>query len=257
MGCGGTISISIKEALGMEGSGERKKHYSDEEWADLARQVGSQEQMEAMQSHLKQCRKCEKVFSMWQRVNEIAHRRQAAEPSETVVRTVKGMYALHGMKARRPMESLVAELLFDSLQGPLQVGVRSSGTAARQLLFGSGEYRIDLRIEPKMDSEKVALVGQVLNAANPDKTVDSAPVALVRGGKVLAKSLTNNLGEFQLEYDLEPHYELRVTLPGNAQMIVPLVEPAAGGTTERPQVAVLSGFMNAPQGSKKSTRKKE
>jgi len=241
----------------MKRSGDRKGHFTTEEWADLAREVGSQEQRQAMESHLKHCKKCEKVFSMWQRVNEIAHRRQATDPPDATVRSVKGMYAIHGPKARRPIKSLVAELLFDSFQSPLQAGVRSSGAAARQLLFGSGEYRVDLRIEPQMDSEKVVLVGQVLNAANPDKTVDSASVALVRGGKVLAKSLTNNLGEFQLEHDLKSNFELRVTLPGNAQMIVPLVEPAAGGTTDRPEDAAASGFTDAPQGLKNSTRKKD
>jgi hypothetical protein len=241
----------------MKRSGERKGHFTSEDWVDLARQAGSEDQRESMESHLKQCKKCLKAYSMWQRVNEIAHRDRASEPPDAAVRTVKGMYAIHGPKPRHSLESLAAKLLFDSFQSPTLAGVRSTGTEARQLLFGSGEYRVDLRIEPQMDSEKVTLVGQVLNSANPDKTVDSAPVALVRGGKVLAKSLTNHLGEFQLEYDLESRFELRITLPGNAQMTLPLVEPAAGGTSGLPEAAALSGLMNAPQGSKKSTRKKE
>jgi hypothetical protein len=240
----------------MKRPGDRKGHYSSEEWVDLARGVGSKDLKEAMEGHLKTCEKCSKVFSMWRRVNDIAHRQEGTEPPDAAVRTVKGMYAIHGPRPHHPLKTLAAQLLFDSLQIPLQAGIRSSGTDVRQLLFGSGGYRVDLRIEPQMDSDKVSLIGQVLNVANPGKTVVSAPVALVQGGKVLAKSLTNQLGEFQLEYDLESRSELKVTLPGNAQVSIPLVEPAAEGSRRAKDVAELSGFTNAPQAPKKSTRKK-
>ena len=56
---------------------------------------------------------------------------------------------------------------------------------SRQLLYGTGDYRIDVRIEARADSDKVAVVGQVLNSADPDENVGAVPVTLVRAGKVL------------------------------------------------------------------------
>ena len=59
------------------------------------------------------------------------------------------------------------ELLFDSFRAPILAGVGLHGAVVRQLLYGSATYRIDVRIEPQIDSEKVVLIGQILNSADP------------------------------------------------------------------------------------------
>jgi hypothetical protein len=114
--------------------------------------------------------------------------------------------------------------LFDSFLQPQLAGVRSSEITARQLLYGAGDYHIDIRIEPQEDSDKVALVGQVLNAADVENYIDQAPVILFQAGRVRAEVLTNCLGEFRLECDLESGLQLRIRLPQGTELRVPLVE---------------------------------
>jgi hypothetical protein len=203
------------------------KHFSLEEWADFARNVVRQDLKKAMETHLERgCKKCAKAFELWRRVTDVAQRQTAQEPSEATVRTVKGMYLLHGSRPPRSKKATLAELLFDSFRTPLAAGVRSATASHRQLLFGAGDYRVDVRIEPQEDSDRVSLVGQVLNASDPNERLASAPVVLSRGGKVVARCLTSQFGEFHLQCGLESKYQLRVELPGKTGLAIPLVEAA-------------------------------
>jgi hypothetical protein len=104
-------------------------------------------------------------------------------------------------------------------------GVRSAESASQQLLYGVGDYRIDVRIEPQMDSEKVVLIGQVLNSADPDERLAAAPVSLFTGRKMLAESVTSEFGEFQIECELAESFRLVVLLADGKQVSIPLVEP--------------------------------
>lgn len=201
----------------------KQEHLGLEEMADLARNIGPADRLKAMKRHVADCRKCAKANETWQRVAEAAHRLPASEPPEGTVRIAKALYAAHGPQKAKG-KSLVAQLLFDSSLAPVRVGVRSSAANPRQLLFGSGEYRVDLRIEPQDDADTVALLGQILHASNPGRNLGSVAVSLNEGRRVLAKSQTNSLGEFQLQCDLKPTLELRLMLP-DAQLAIPLVEP--------------------------------
>lgn len=197
-------------------------HFSLEEWADFARNVVKGDQKAAMQTHLESgCKPCAKVLGTWTRVREAATREKAYQPPESAVRTVKGLGAIH-----IPAQTSFARLLFDSFSNPIAAGVRSTATVARQLLYGIGAYRIDLRLEPQMDSDKVSLVGQILNSADPAKHAAAVPVVLLKGRKVLAESHTNGFGEFHLQCDLDGRLQLRLTLPHGSEVRIPLVEPA-------------------------------
>ena len=203
------------------------KHFSLEEWADFARNVVRQDLKKAMETHLESgCKKCAKAFELWRRVTDVARRQSAQEPPESTVRTAKGMYLLHGFRRPPSKKATLAELLFDSFGAPLAAGVRSATAANRQLLFGAGDYRVDVRIEPQEDSDRVSLVGQVLNTSHPEERLASAPVVLSTGGKVVSRCLTNQFGEFHLQCGPERKYQLRVELPGRAALAVPLTEAA-------------------------------
>ncbi|MGH9736002.1 MAG: hypothetical protein ACRD8A_15600 [Candidatus Acidiferrales bacterium] len=202
----------------------KKGHFALEELADLARNIGSADRLKAMKQHVADCRKCARASETWQRVARAAHRLPASEPPAGTVRIAKALYSTHEPRKARGPKSLVAQLLFDSSIAPAQAGVRSSTANPRQLLFGSGEYRVDLRIEPQDDADTVALLGQILHASNPGKNLGAVAVSLNEGRRVLAQSQTNCLGEFQLECDLKPTLELRLMLP-DMQLAIPLVEP--------------------------------
>ncbi|MFZ3216561.1 MAG: hypothetical protein WA192_10925 [Candidatus Acidiferrales bacterium] len=210
------------------------RHYSLEKWVDFVRDVIGEAERTEMQNHLQVgCAECSKELSMWQRFQQFAGRESVFAPPAGAARTVNAAFANRSAHRSGPANSEVVTLLFDSFRSPLLAGVRSSESASQQLLFGAGDYRIDVRIEPQMDSDKVVLIGQVLNSADPDERLSELPVNLLKGRKLLAESITTKFGEFQIECRLEGSLRLVVLLHGPLKVTLPLVEPVfkSGETT--------------------------
>jgi hypothetical protein len=202
------------------------RHYSLEKWVDFARNVIDEDEKVKMQNHLQTgCTACSKELCMWQRLQQVARGESVYAPPEGTVRTVNATFANRSAGKLRHAKSEVATLLFDSFRSPLLAGVRSAESTSQQLLYGVGDYRIDVRIEPQMDSEKVVLIGQVLNSADPDERLAAAPVSLFTGRKMLAESVTSEFGEFQIECELEESFRLVVLLSDGKEVSIPLVEP--------------------------------
>jgi hypothetical protein len=200
-------------------------HYSMENWVDFARGVVGAREKTAMQTHLNTgCKQCSKALNLWKHVHQVARQETALEPPDTAVRQMKAAMAIHGPRRQKGVALATAKLLFDSGLSPVQAGVRSSGSSARQLLFGVGTYRIDLRMEPQLDSDKVAVIGQVLHSTDPREGLGALPVALVKGRKVVAETITSKFGEFNLECDMDGHFHLRVKLPSE-ELQLALVDP--------------------------------
>jgi hypothetical protein len=209
------------------------RHFSLEQWIDFARNVIAPRERAEMESHLSQgCQQCSTTLKLWQRLYEGGKREAAYAPPDSVVGTVKGTFSIYGPRKVGRAGRAIASLLFDSARTPLVAGVRSAATTERQLLYGVSKYRIDVRIEPQHDSDKIALVGQILNSAAPGESIGAVPVRLCRGRQVLVESRTSPFGEFDLECELAKGLELRVTLP-KEELSVPLVEatitPAGSG----------------------------
>jgi hypothetical protein len=216
------------------------KHYSLEQWVDFARDVVSDKERVAMQAHLDEgCKECSKSAGLLKRVHNTARRERGYEPSDTSVRTAKGMFGIHGPRKARSGKSAILELLFDSSRVVLPAGVRSSAAAARQLLYGVGEFRVDVRIEPHGNSGAVSIIGQILDFANRGARLLEVPVALVSNRKILAESATNEFGEFHLECDRESDFHLRVKLPSK-EVSLPVVAPFTIGAADaaRPENSV-------------------
>lgn len=229
------------------------RHFSLEEWADFAREVVDRSTKELMQAHLDSgCTQCDEVLSTWTRIRQAAQRDESYAPPERATRLAKTLLPLHG-KTAKPS---IARLLYDSFRNPVVAGVRSASTTARQMLYGVGTYRIDLRMEPQMDSDKVSLMGQVLNSADPIKAGAQITVTLLRGNKILGESQTNALGEFHLECSLEGQLQLLLALPRARDVKIPLLVPSA------PTVVGQLDNTDSKQGNNKrsdkdvSTRKK-
>jgi hypothetical protein len=209
------------------------KHFSSEDWADFARDIAEWNPRTLIESHLRiECDECAKALRVWRRVRDAARREAAYGPPDEAVRTVKGNYAIHGERVGRRGRGKIAELLFDTLLGPLPEGVRSLTSTTRQMLFGAGDYRIDVRFESQ--PEKLFLFGQVLNSAAPEKQVEAAPVTLLKGRKVLAESQTSRLGEFHLACGPAAGLRLRIGLPYGGDVSIPLLEPAVGKSAGTP-----------------------
>lgn len=202
------------------------RHFGLEEWADFARDIADEERKSAMQNHLKSgCKECTKVVNLWQRVYEIGQRNSTYEPPASAVQSIKGLYVIHGGRAR-PKRTAVAQLLFDSFAAHQTSGTRSAVSTTRQLLYGAGEYHVDLRIEPQDDTEKVALIGQILNSKKPEEGISAAPVLLLKKQVVRGLSITNRFGEFHMLCELEQGLHLRFKLPQDTELSLPVLELA-------------------------------
>src|SRR6266540_3038463 len=136
---------------------------------------------------------------------------------------------------RRPKELLErvarkASLVFDSFRQPLPAGVRVIGPSARRLLYKAGRYRVRLRLEPGADSDRLSLVGQVLDEGVPKKPLHDLAVLVSSGGKTVDRTLTNRFGEFLLQPDPAMNLQLSVEAPeiGSFIVSVPSVERAGG-----------------------------
>jgi hypothetical protein len=233
------------------------KHYSLEKWVDFARSVIREDEKAEMQSHLNNgCAQCSKELNLWRRLRQVAQRESAYEPADGAVRTVNAIFANQRGHRTRNLKSGVAALLFDSFRSPLLAGMRSSGSATRQLLYAANNYRIDVRIEPQTDSEKVVLVGQVLNSADPDERLSQVPVALLKGRSVVAESVTSPFGEFQMEGALDGGFRLMVTLPGKREISLPLIEPMFSKGEQIPHSADANKVRGRSRVKKKGTRTK-
>ena len=204
------------------------RHFSSEKWADFVRSVLGQEEKATMQAHLDAgCAPCSEALAAWARVRDVAAREKEYQPPESAVRTLKGLLAIHG-KPRRAAD--VAAMLFDSLVTPAAVGVRSSAGAARQMLYGVDNYRIDLRLEPKTDSDAVSLVGQILISGEPARPVGQTAVALLQGRRIVSTSQTNEFGEFHVECEMTSSLRLQFVLPEGRIIRTPLIELSGAAT---------------------------
>jgi hypothetical protein len=231
-------------------------HFATEDWADFARGVVSPERKAAMESHLQEgCRRCSEVARMWQVVRSAAQRQSGLEPPDSAVRMAKLSYDQAPFV--KPPKPALADLLFDSFRAPLAAGVRSAASAVpRQMLYSAGTHRIDVRLEPKLDSDRVAVAGQVLDSAQPAKNLEGLPVRLFAGRKVLAASTTTRFGEFQFDAVKSEQLELRVGLASGGEVSASLVPSDVAADSRGIQYEDSVQERKKSEKSNKSTRKK-
>jgi len=198
-------------------------HFTLEDWVDFARVVAPMKQRKAMQQHLDQgCQKCSNTLKIWTQVLELASRESSYQPPESVVRWAKSLYQPHPREQKLPVAETLAQLLFDSVQQPLLAGVRGGEASARQLVYGDGGFRVDLRMDRIRGTKRSFTVGQVLNTAKLTEYMANLRVVIRHGENILAQSTTNAYGEFDLEFDAAKDIQLIFEVGENRLLVVPL-----------------------------------
>lgn len=172
------------------------KHFSESDWTDFVRSVISPATRMNMQHHIDDgCTKCSATLQLWQSVCAIAQQESAFVPPDGVVRIVTSAFS-----AMAPQPKRGFRLLFDSDMQPLTAGIRGS-VSARQFLYETDDFYIDLRLEPRRETARACVVGQVLNRADKSRSTEGIAVQVKRGKQPLAETKANRFGEFQLEFD--------------------------------------------------------
>ena len=191
------------------------KHFSDECWADFVRGTGAQVTHTAMQEHMNEgCAQCAAALATWRDVFTLAQREFDLMPPNDIVRIVKSQFA------GAPTESRGVRMVFDSALQALTVGVRGS-VMSRQFLFETDAYYIDLRLEPSLSANHACVVGQVLGR-HGGQNIGGVAISLRQGRLSLDRTITNQHGEFQVEFVLNKDISIVIGADEEPGVVLPL-----------------------------------
>ena len=115
----------------------------------------------------------------------------------------------------------VARMIFDSIRYPLPAGIRSSAPGPRQLAYQHKSTIIDLSIQPVDAAGRMSLTGQVLDGERKYRN-DILPVILACGTGTVARTATNQSGEFHMECEIPEGASLEIRLGERSWVLVPL-----------------------------------
>ena len=185
--------------------------------ADLAEGRLTPEEEREARAHLADCTGCSAQAAQLGHLTALMRADTSEDAPAELVASVVRMFRAHRARAEEPglLRRLVAALTFDSSGLRPAFGVRSGQAApARQMLFGAGDYDVDLRLAPGGEGWTVS--GQVLGPCKGGEVE-----LLDAEGATAARATLNELCEFTL---LPPSpdgtYALRLRLDG-AEVEIP------------------------------------
>jgi hypothetical protein len=198
------------------------KHFADEAWADFARSVIAPEQRTAMEKHIDEgCRECAAMLILWDGVFSIAQRESVFTPPVAAVRLVKANFPGRALQPKAGFR-----LLFDSNLQPVTAGLRGA-SSARQLLFETNDYYIDLRLEPRCDAEQACVVGQILHRMGRERSTEGLAIRVQKGKDLLAQTTANRFGEFQLRFPSAEDICIAIGGKEETRLILPFCDTGA------------------------------
>ena len=201
----------------------KSQHYSDAEWADFARGLKGGPARASMEAHLStRCRRCGRAADAFGTVAAVARGEEAFAVPPQALRWAMAVFSLRQPERVQILPRVLARLVFDSFGEPQPVGVRSLERVSRQAMYRAGDTYVDLRLESEPGTRRVSLVGQIAGSKAGDGSFRNVPVVLAAGKDVLARAVSNELGEFQMSYEPGRRLRLYVPLRGDRGIEVPL-----------------------------------
>jgi hypothetical protein len=184
------------------------EHFTEEDWTRFARGAGDPARRVRVAQHLEAgCAQCGDTLRVWSVLLSVAEQESAAPPDAKRRRPAA---------AREPLGRRLAAgvaLLFDSFRQPELAAVRATSTSMRQLLYKAGRYTIKLQVEPGATSDRLCVVGQILDDQDPAAVLRDIAVKAVQGTRTLGRTHTNRMGEFHLEPGATQELQLSVDVP--------------------------------------------
>jgi len=194
-----------------------------ERWVDFSRNLTAGDERQRMLEHLAAgCEECSRLSELTDRLISTCGSISVCEVPEKAVRLARAIFPVHHENRPKRGSRLPVELLFDSFLAPVPVGLRATWQVGWQGLYRSGECSLDVRIEPDLKSSKATVIGQVASHVAPTEEMGNLQVSLRSGRRVVAETVSNRFGEFQMEYEQEPQLKLVVQLQDAHTIQVPL-----------------------------------
>jgi hypothetical protein len=187
-------------------------HYDIIYWTDYVRGLVRGQEHSDMTRHLAECNRCRLTHTL---LATVAVRMQADMQYQVpadAVRNARALFSASARPVRSVLQKLAGKLVFESLAQPQLAGVRSAAVrGTRHALYEAGEYSVDVRVESEQGSGRMNMVGQLAVRSQAPNTLDQVPVRLMSGRQLVAEAVSNQFGEFQLNY--EPKRQLKLHIP--------------------------------------------
>ncbi len=193
-----------------------------------------------MQQHLDAgCSPCQSTEAWLRALGQFWRAEPANTPPPRAVRFALGSFAWARPLPGQPAGKLRLANLLGGLQ-PQAAGLRAGAGLPRHAAYRAGGWVVDVCLEPAapeagQPARHHLLSGQILHAADPLRRIPDAPVSARVGEQVLAVTVTNEHGEFQLRLPLaataDSHLEIHLSGennrrvhngPGEETLIIPL-----------------------------------
>ena len=184
-------------------------HITFERLADMAEGRLSAEETAPERAHLASCQRCSSQSAELERVATLMRADTSVDaPRDLVFNAIQLFHSRRTESAPGILRRIVAALAFDSSTRTPAFGVRSGQAApARQLLFGAGDFDVDLRLAAGEEGWTVS--GQVLGPCEGGRVEAFAAGA---HEEATARASLNDLCEFTLPPVPEGVYALRLRL---------------------------------------------
>jgi len=197
-------------------------HFNDEAWVDFVRQTVPPLRREDIQRHLDDgCVPCARAHGIWATVANFMRGESQYEFAEQATVASDALFEDWRRRVVIPKRARVARLVFDSLRGPVAIGVRGGTSPARRLLHRTGPWSIDIRIE-LLSGTLLLLDGQLLKSEPRSQESGEIKTFLAGADRVLAGASLNQFGEFQLQCQLERDMRAYFEIPGETPIAVTL-----------------------------------
>lgn len=205
------------------------EHFSERAWADFVRGFEGCEHRQ-MQSHLASaCRDCTRIHKTWKQVRTVAFRETLYTPPAHATRMAKLEFARTFSTASD--SGVFARLTFDTFAKPALAGIRSGAAAARQMLYETEAVAIDLRFDHLSAPKLTQVTGQILHKREPYGAIANAAVTVwTSKGQPIAEAITNDFGEFRLQFESQDGLKLSIQTAGQPAVRIFL---ASVGPTNR------------------------
>jgi len=204
-------------------AGLTTEHFTEDDWTSFARGQGDLMHRSRVAQHLEAgCPQCDQTLRLWSVLLSLAEQQAGEAPPLSEARRPSPAGRLADRVAAR------VALVFDSLRQPTLAlaGVRSGAPSPRQLLYKAGRYTIRVQIEPGSASDRMFIVGQILDEKDPSAALRDVAVRALQGTRTLDRTHTNRLGEFHLEPDATDKLQLSVDVPEIGTFTVESPRPA-------------------------------
>jgi hypothetical protein len=189
------------------------KHYGIDQWVDFTRGIVVGDQAAQMLAHLQSgCADCRQLSDFTSKLSRTCVGLATATVPESSLRLAKAIIPFRTSERPKRGNRIPVEMIFDSFLVPSAVGLRSTWQVGWQGLYRAGDCSVDLRIEPELKSSRAAVIGQITSHVSPAVEMGNLPVCLRAGKQVVAETVSNRFGEFQMEYDQQTQLKLCISL---------------------------------------------